>query len=53
MTTAERYQKALKRIGGAVALLSLPAQVQEVLKSTTDFEIKTTMLEMIAEALER
>lgn len=53
MTTAERYQKALKKIGGAAGLLSLPDQVQEVLKSTTDLETKTTMLELIAEALDK
>lgn len=53
MTTTERYQKALKKIGGAAGLLSLPDQVHEVLKSTTDLETKTTMLELIAEALDK
>jgi hypothetical protein len=53
MTTEKRYQEALKKIGGAAGLLSLPDQVQEVLKSTTDMETKTTMLELIAEALDK
>jgi uncharacterized protein YPO0396 len=53
MTTAERYQAALKKIGGAAGLMNLPDQVKEVLKSTTDLQIKTEMLEMIAGAIEK
>jgi len=53
MTTTERYQKAIEKIGGAAALLNLPEQIREVLMSTTDMETKTTMLELIAEALDK
>lgn len=53
MTTEKRYQEALKKIGGAKNLLSLPEQIREVLMSTTDMETKTTMLELIAEALDK
>lgn len=48
-----RYHKALERIGGAEGILSLPTQVKEVLKSTTDLVVKTKMLEMIADAKNR
>ena len=53
MTTAERYQKAIKKIGGAAALLNLPEQVKEVLQNTSDLETKTAMLELIAETLDK
>lgn len=48
-----RYHKALERIGGAEGILSLPTQVKEVLKNTTDLVVKTKMLEMIADAKNR
>lgn len=44
----KRYHDAIKKIG-TEKLLNLPPQVKEVLKSTTDLEVKTEMLEMIAE----
>ena len=49
MTLEQRYHKAITKIGGAIALLSLPEQVKEVLINTNDFEIKVKMLELIAE----
>ena len=49
MTTEERYQAAIKKIGGAAGLLNLPEDVKNILKETMDLETKTEMLEMIAE----
>ena len=48
MTLEQRYSKAIEQIGGAAGLLSLPKQVQDVLKSTNDLETKVKMLELIA-----
>ena len=42
------YKAVLKRLGHA-ALLGLPDEVKDVLKSTADLETKVKMLEMIAE----
>lgn len=53
MTTLERYEKALKRIGGAKELLNLPEQVKEILINTQDLEAKTKMLELIADTLNK
>lgn len=50
MTLEERYHSAIKRIGGAPALLDLPQQVQKILKGTTDLKTKVEMLELIAKA---
>mgnify|MGYP006872986400 FL=1 len=51
MTTEERYQAAIREIGGAAGLLSLPEDVKNILKETTDLETKTEMLEMIVEGI--
>lgn len=49
MTNLEhRYRNAINKIGGTPALLSLPEEVKNVLKSVTDLEIKTKILEKIA-----
>lgn len=48
MTLEERYSAAIKKIGGAAGILSLPEEVKNILKSTTDLETKTEMLELIA-----
>ena len=48
MDLQKRYSDALKQIGGAEALLSLPKSVQDILKSTTDLEAKVKILEMVA-----
>ncbi len=48
MTLEQRYQDAIKRIGGAPELLKLPQQVQDILKNTKDLETKVEMLELIA-----
>ena len=49
----QKWQKAMNRIGGPGALLSLPEQVREVLKSTEDLKAKTRMLETIADTMNR
>lgn len=49
MTQEKRYAEALKKIGGPAALLNLPEDVKKVLRETTDLEIKTQMLELIAD----
>ena len=49
MDLQERYSKALEQIGGPLALLSLPKEIRDALKSVTDLEIKVKMLELIAE----
>lgn len=48
MTLEQRWSRAIRQIGGAAGLLSLPKQVQDVLKSTNDLETKVKMLELIA-----
>lgn len=47
----QRWQNAMNRIGGPAALLGLPEQVKNVLKSTDDLTAKTQMLEAIADAM--
>ena len=51
MTQEQRYAKAMKKIGGPAALLNLPEEVKKILRETTDPEIKTQMLELIAERM--
>ena len=53
MTVEQRYQAAIRKIGGAVGLLSLPEDVKNILKKTMDLETKTVLLEAIAEKKER
>lgn len=48
-----RYQRALKRIGGALVLTTLPEQIKKVLKEETRLEVKVRMLEEIADRLGR
>ncbi len=49
----QRYSEAIKKIGGAPGLQSLPKQIKEVLKGKYDLKTKTEMLEMIAEAMKK
>lgn len=44
----KRYQDAIKKIGGASALLGLPDEIKTILKSTTNLETKVNILEEIA-----
>lgn len=53
MTVEQRYQAAIREIGGAAGLLNLPEDVKNILKETMDLETKTEMLEAIAEKKER
>lgn len=53
MDLQKRYSDALKRIGGTTGLLSLPKDVQDILKSVTDLEKKVKILEAIAFMAER
>lgn len=53
MTVEQRYQAAIRKIGGAAGLLNLPEDVKNILKETMDLETKTEMLEAIAEKKER
>lgn len=48
-----RYLKAMKRIGGAAVLITLPNQIKEVLKNETRMEVKVKMLEAIADQLRK
>lgn len=43
-----RYHRAIKRIGGAAALLDLPESIKKILRNTTDLQTKTRLLEEIA-----
>lgn len=52
MTLEERYSDALRRIGGAPALLSLPNYMKTLLINCSDFESKVKMFELIAGAIE-
>ena len=53
MTVEQRYQAAIREIGGAAGLLSLPEEVKDIVKETMDLETKTVLLEAIAEKKER
>ena len=46
-----RYIRAIRRIGGYGAITSLPEQIKESLKATTDLAAKTKMLEQIADKI--
>lgn len=44
----ERMNKAMQRIGGAVAITNLPDEVKEIVTNCPDYETRVKMLEMIA-----
>lgn len=48
-----RYETAIKKIGGTLALLNLPEQVKTVLMNCNDLETKVKMLELIAEQMKK
>lgn len=52
-TLMERHSEAIKRIGGALALLSLPEEIKVILMGNYDLETKVKMLEKIADAMEK
>lgn len=45
----KRYQNAINELGGALAILSLPDEVKNIIKSVSDLETKVTILEKIVE----
>lgn len=45
---ARIYSELIKKIGGAAMLLSLPDEIKDVLKFTTDLDTKIFVLEIIA-----
>lgn len=47
----ERMNKAIKRIGGPLAVLSLPDEVREIITNCPDYETRVKMLEMTADQL--
>lgn len=47
----ERMNKAIKRIGGPLAVLNLPDEVREIITGCDDYETRVKMLEMIADKL--
>lgn len=50
---AKKVQEAIRKAGGAAALLDLPEQIKELLKSTTDPKVKSEILDMITEKLQK
>lgn len=53
MTLEQRYKNAVKALGGPLGLLNFPEKVNEVLKNTTNLEVKTKMLELIVSELSK
>ena len=53
MTNAliERMNKAMKRIGGPLAVLELPESVLNIVTNCEDYETRVKMLELIADQL--
>lgn len=45
----ERMNKAIKKIGGPLAILDLPKDVREIVTNCPDYETRVKMLELIAE----
>ena len=50
-TLEQRHSEAIKRIGGALALLNLPEEIKVILMGNYDLETKVKMLEMVADAM--
>lgn len=49
----DRHTEAIRRLGGACALLELPDEVKDILKRNYDLETKTKMLEAVADQMEK
>ena len=47
----ERMNKAMKRIGGPLAVLNLPDEVKEIITNCPDYETRVKMLELVCEQL--
>lgn len=46
-----RMNKAMKKLGGPIGILSLPDQVKEIITNCPDYETRVKMLEMVCEQL--
>ena len=47
----KRMDKAMKRIGGPLAVLELPEEVRNIITSCEDYETRVKMLELVADQL--
>lgn len=47
----ERMNRAMSRIGGAIAVLNLPDEVKEIIINCPDYETRVKMLELVCEQL--
>lgn len=47
----ERMNKAIKRIGGPLAVLELPKDVRDAIANCEDYETRVIMLEFVADRL--
>lgn len=47
----DRMNKAIKRIGGPLAVLDLPDEVKEIITNCPDYETRVIMLEHVCEQL--
>lgn len=47
----ERMNKAMKRIGGPLAVLELPKNVRDAIANCEDYETRVIMLEFVADRL--
>lgn len=47
----ERMNKAMQRIGGAIAITNLPDEVKEIVTNCPDYATRVKMLEMIADQM--
>lgn len=47
----ERMNKAMKRIGGPLAVLELPKDVRDAIANCEDYETRVIMLEFVADRL--
>lgn len=45
----ERMNKAMKRIGGPLAVLHLPDKVKEIITNCPDYETRVKLLELVCE----
>ncbi len=47
----ERMNKAMKRIGGPLAVLNLPDEVKKLIANCKDYETRVKILELVCEQL--
>ncbi len=48
----QRMNKAIDRIGGALAVLELPEEVKQIVTGCEDYESRVQMLELIADTMQ-